>query len=230
MQIAKSVKRTNAFYSTNPFASIACYKLYGNAQKYAVEKKLQAIVRSKSVAYFTAHPKKSPGVASSSASQKVHTSHICASKMRLESANTHVREKERESEVVRASASIPTPPTPDCPLPSGRHWPFATGHASATCRTPVAPSQSVHATQPALTNPAQLAAPVGRQKLQLDLDSASDCATTLTHVAGACVGRQSPTSTPASRPAQSPRAVDVGCAVGVAVAANAATQPPPGQG
>lgn len=229
MQIAKSVKRTNAFYSTNPFASIACYKLYGNAQKYAVEKKLQAIVRLKSVAYFTAHPKKSLGVASSSASQKVHTSHICASKLRLESANTHVREKERESEVVRASASIPTPHTrlstaQRTPL-AIRHWP-----CEPTCRTPVAPSQSVHATQPALTNPAQLAAPVGRQKLQLDLDSASDCATTLTHVAGACVGRQSPTSTPASRPAQSPRAVDVGCAVGVAVATNAATQPPPGQG
>lgn len=33
MQIAKSVKRTNAFYSNYPQAMIACYKLYGNAQK-----------------------------------------------------------------------------------------------------------------------------------------------------------------------------------------------------
>lgn len=133
MQIAKSVKRTNAFYSTNPFASIACYKLYGNAQKCAVEKKLQAIVRSKSVAYFTAHPKKSLGVASSSASQKVHTSHICASKLRLESANTHVREKERESEVVRTSASIPTPPHPTVHCPAD-----AIGHSPLAMRAPLA--------------------------------------------------------------------------------------------
>lgn len=121
MQIAKSVKRTNAFYSTYPLATIACYKLYGNAQKYAVEKKLQAIVRLKSVAYFAAHTKKSLGVASSSASQKVHTS----SKKRLESASTHVCES--VSDVVRARASSPPPPHPTghCPADAIGHSPLA---------------------------------------------------------------------------------------------------------
>lgn len=62
--------------------------------------------------------------------------HICVRKETHECFHTCAWAGKREKVRLWERVLLTYSPTPDCPVPSGRHWPFATGHVSATCRTP----------------------------------------------------------------------------------------------